>query len=239
MCAILKRMAERTGASIRARVRAELIEEIKAAARRQLATEGANLSLRAIAREMGMASSALYRYFASRDDLLTALIIDAYDAIGEAAEKADARHRPRHDYAGRWLAAARALRSWALDHSSEYALIHGSPVPGYRAPADTTGPASRVPLVLTGIVAEALAAGALLAVPGPAIGPKLAAELVAIGNQIDRDLGEQVLARAMLAWTEMYGALSFELFGQLNNVIDRRADWFDYQARSVATFIGL
>ena len=74
--------------SIRARVRAEMIGEIKATARHHLETDGANLSLRAVARDMGMVSSALYRYFTSRDDLLTALILDAYNALGQAAEAA-------------------------------------------------------------------------------------------------------------------------------------------------------
>ncbi|MET0425374.1 MAG: TetR family transcriptional regulator, partial [Actinoplanes sp.] len=77
-----------SASGVRARVRAEMTEEIKAVARRHLATDGANLSLRAVARDMGMASSAVYRYFASRDELLTAMIIDAYDALGEAAERA-------------------------------------------------------------------------------------------------------------------------------------------------------
>src|SRR2546423_663502 len=84
-CSTLSRCAKMqvmTAASIRSRARAEMIDEIKAAARRHLATDGANLSLRAVARDMGMVSSALYRYFAGRDDLLTALIIDAYDALG-------------------------------------------------------------------------------------------------------------------------------------------------------------
>jgi AcrR family transcriptional regulator len=83
-------MAQRTAASIRARVRAEMTDEIKAVARRHLAEDGANLSLRAVARELGMVSSAVYRYFPSRDDLLTALIIDAYNSMGEAAEAAEA-----------------------------------------------------------------------------------------------------------------------------------------------------
>ena len=81
-----------------------------------------------------MVSSALYRYFPSRDDLLTALIIDAYDALGAAAEDADRRPAARPRAAG-WLAAAcHAVRDWALAHPHEYALIYGSPVPGYRAP---------------------------------------------------------------------------------------------------------
>src|SRR5215510_559149 len=121
-------MPERRPASLRARVRAELVEEIKLAARRHLAVDGANLSLRAVARDLGVVSSALYRYFASRDDLLTALIIDAYNAIGEAGELADAAVAERLNLRGRWLAIAHAWRDWALAHPAEYALIHGSPV---------------------------------------------------------------------------------------------------------------
>ena len=80
--------------SVRARVRAEMTEEIKATARRHLAEQGApNLSLRAVAREVGLVSSAVYRYFASRDELLTALILDAYNSLGEAAERAEAGGR--------------------------------------------------------------------------------------------------------------------------------------------------
>ena len=127
----------------RARLRAELVQEIKDEARRQVTESGAPaLSLRAVARELGMVSSGIYRYFPSRDELLTALIIDAYNDIG-AAERADASC-DRCDFFGRWRAACGAARSWALEHPHEYALVYGSPVPGYRAPQDTVGPASRV-----------------------------------------------------------------------------------------------
>src|SRR3954462_15401697 len=115
----------------RERVRAELIGEITEVARRHRARDGAaGLSLRAVAREMGMVSSAIYRYFASRDELLTALIVDAYDALGAAVERAEAAV-DRADLLGRWLAACRAVREWALENPHEYALIYGSPVPGY------------------------------------------------------------------------------------------------------------
>src|SRR5829696_3238076 len=103
--------------------RAEMQVEIKAVARRHLAADGANLSLRAVARDLGMASSAVYRYFASRDDLLTALIIDAYDALGAAAEKAEAAV-DRDDLPGRWLATCHGVRDWALANPHEYALIY-------------------------------------------------------------------------------------------------------------------
>src|SRR5205823_12105109 len=127
----------------RERVRAELVRESTEIARRQLATEGAaGLSLRAVAREMGMVSSAIYRYFKSRDDLLTTLIIDGYNAVGAAVEKAGAACPPEN-YAARWLAACRAVRDWALAHPHEYALVYGSPVPGYEAPEQPIEPASR------------------------------------------------------------------------------------------------
>src|ERR1017187_1392055 len=142
----------------RDRARAELTREIKSEARRQLAAEGAQrLSLRAVARELGMASSALYRYFSSRDDLLTALIIDAYDAIGESAERAVAA-LPRTDIRGRWRACWHAVRGWAIAHPHEYALIYGSPVPGYSAPQETIAPASRMAAVLGGLLSDAWSA---------------------------------------------------------------------------------
>src|SRR5688500_19893216 len=123
-------MTDRPAPSIRARVRAEMIDEIKVIARRHLAADGANLSLRAVARDLGVVSSAVYRYFASRDELLTALILDAYDSLGEAAETADAQVG-RGDLRGRWLAVCRAVRAWALAQPHQYALIYGTPVPGY------------------------------------------------------------------------------------------------------------
>ena len=107
-----------------------------------------------------MASSAIYRYFPSRDDLLTALIIDGYNAVGEAVENADAAV-PREDHGGRWLAVCHAVRDWALAHPHEYALLYGSPVPGYQAPADTVPAAIRDTLVYGRIVSDAHRAGSL------------------------------------------------------------------------------
>jgi AcrR family transcriptional regulator len=222
-----------------------MIAEIKRAAHRQLASEGANLSLRAIAREMGMVSSALYRYFASRDDLLTALIIDAYDAIGEAGERADAAVADRADLAARWLAVAHAWRDWALANPADHALIHGSPVPGYAAPQDTVGPAVRRYLVIVGILRDGVAAGSLAAparVPplGPPIPEPLAAELAAVAGGLGLQVEPPLLALALTGVTELFGALNFELFGQLNNAIDaERRAWYDYQARLMAAVVGL
>lgn len=233
-------MAERSAGSIRARVRAELTEEIKTVARRRLASEGANLSLRAVARDMGMVSSALYRYFPSRDDLLTALIIDAYNAVGEAAEHAESGVADRRDHAARWLATARAVREWALRHPHEYALIYGSPVPGYAAPQDTVGPATRVVVVLGGILADAHRADAL-APPGQNVRlpGALRAELRGVCDAIAPGVDERFMARGMMAWIEMLGSVSFELFGQYNNVFEERSAWFEHQMRTMVRFIGI
>jgi AcrR family transcriptional regulator len=216
-----------------------MTEEIKAVARRHLAADGANLSLRAVSRDMGMVSSALYRYFASRDKLLTALIIDAYDSMGEAAEKADSGLADRADLLGRWLAVAHALRSWALERPHEYALIYGSPVPGYAAPQDTIGPASRPVVVLGALLSDARAAGLLPDEDGAVLPADLRAEVAGAAEVVSARVSEPVMARALIAWTELFGAISFELFGRLNNVIDSREAWFDHQVRAMATFIGI
>src|SRR4051812_33029885 len=159
--------------SIRARVRAEMTDEIKELARRHLATDGANLSLRAVARDLGMVSSAIYRYFPSRDDLLTALILDAYNALGNNVEKAVAAV-PSGAHVVRWLAAAGAVRDWAVERPHEYALIYGSPVPGYQAPEDTVAAGTRAVTVLGGILQDANAAGALRPNDDPPPPPGLA-----------------------------------------------------------------
>jgi AcrR family transcriptional regulator len=216
-----------------------MIDEIKAIARRHLASDGANLSLRAVARDLGMVSSAVYRYFPSRDDLLTALIIDAYDALGAVAEKADASC-PRDDLRGRWLAIAGNIRSWALRNPHEYALIYGSPVPGYAAPADTVPPATRTTAVLAALLRAAAAAGRdadPLDSPLPA----------AVGEDFRRigsdprfgGVPDAALARGLALWTELFGMLSFELFGQFNNVIENRDAFFDFQMRAAAAVAGL
>ena len=90
-----------------------------------------------------MASSAIYRYFASREDLLTALIIEAYDDLGARTEAvlAASADRPPAD---RWVEAAMAIRTWAIEHPHDYALLYGTPIPGYAAPEDTVVPGTRV-----------------------------------------------------------------------------------------------
>ncbi len=238
MCAIISDMP---AGSIRARVRAEMISEIKAVARQHLETEGANLSLRAVARDMDMVSSALYRYFASRDDLLTALIVDAYNALGATVEAADAAVTDRADLRGRWLAAARGVRGWALANPAEYALLFGSPVPGYQAPQDTVPAAARSSLVLVDIMADGYAAGAIAPTPADRqrLSPAVRADLSAIIAQVAPGLPAELLHRAMTGWLQLFGTVSFELNGQLTGVIEARTEFFDEQMELVCDVIGI
>ena len=146
----------------RERVRAETTVEIKEIAIQQMAEQGAAaLSLRAIAREMGMSAPALYRYFPNRDALVTALIVDAYNSLTDALQTAD-DGQEAGDYNGRFRATAHAYREWALAHRAEYALIYGTPIPGYEAPREQTVlPAARVNFVIGYILNEAQQAGKL------------------------------------------------------------------------------
>jgi AcrR family transcriptional regulator len=225
----------------RERARAELTREITEEARRQLAASGAQgLSLRSVARELGMVSSALYRYFRSRDELLTALIIDAYDALGAAAEAAsDAL--PTADTRGRWRASCTAIRDWALANPHEYALIYGSPVPGYQAPRTTVASAVRVVRVMGGILADAgpAAGHAGARRPGEPLPPDLARQVTIVAETIAPGVDDSVLTRALIAWTQLFGMISFELFGQFVGSLEPADPFFGYTVERMADYIGL
>jgi AcrR family transcriptional regulator len=248
----------------RERARAQITLEIKEEARRQLAAEGAQqLSLRAVARALGMVSSALYRYFPSRDDLLTALIIDAYDSLGSAAERAvadvsaDAKtgsdSGAKSGARARWRACCIAVRDWAIANPHEYALIYGSPVPGYRAPPETIGPAQRVAAVLGEVLTAGWPRDGAAAAP-PAAGNgnagngdasreplpgQLAAQARIVADAIAPGVPAPVLARTLIAWTQLFGMISFELFGQLVGSADPADDFFGYAVERMADLVGL
>ncbi|MYS43876.1 TetR family transcriptional regulator [Streptomyces sp. SID5998] len=225
-----------TAKGARARARTEITAAIKEAARGQLAAEGAaKLSLRAVARELGMVSSALYRYFPSRDDLLTALIIDAYDSLGAAAEQA---HQAVADATPleRWTAVCEAVRGWALAHPHEYALIYGSPVPGYSAPQTTVPAAARVGLLLIGIVRDAHEQGRLT---GHALPAELRREAERMTADLAPDLPPEIVTALVAAWAQLYGLVGFELFGQFNRVVEDREPFFRHAVVRLAHGVGL
>ncbi len=223
-----------TGA--RARARAEVRAAILAAAAERVARDGASdLSLRAVARDVGMVSSAVYRYFASRDELLTALIVAAYDSLGGHTE-AHIESTSGQPAAVRWVEAALAIRSWALAHPHDYALIYGTPIPGYAAPDDTVGSGTRVSRALVGIVREA---DRLEPVAEQPIEPSLSASFTALRSELDIDIDDDRTLAIVTAWSQLFGLLTFELFGQTRNFVSDDEALFRAAATAMASSIGL
>ena len=225
----------------RARARVALTQEILSAARRQLATAGAGqLSLRAVARELEMAPSGLYRYFPSRDALLSALIIEAYNALGDHAARALAA-TPEGEHRRRWRTVCQSVHSWAVAHPHEFTLLYGSPVPGYRAPAETIVPATRVYTLLFTVLCESSRAGDLsLPLGEPTLPPALAEDATALRDTLNvPDLAPAILLRAITAWTQVLGAISQELFGHLEGAFHSNIEFFDHTVELMADLVGL
>jgi AcrR family transcriptional regulator len=209
----------------RERRRNEVTAALLAAAKRELARTGAaGLSVRAVARDMDMAPSALFRYISGRDELLTLLIVDAYDDLGdhvEAVEKAV----PRSDLRGRWWAIATSFRDWARVHPHEYALLYGSPVPQYHAPAERTTPSgTRVTNLLAAIGTEDPGAPPRPAIPHMPDATHLSALAVAADVP---EMGGERLISGLLAWTALVGVVSSELFEQLGEPVARLDTLFE------------
>lgn len=230
-------MTDTTAPGIRARNRAAIEAAILAAARRQLAEQGAAaLSVRAVAREVGMAPSAIFRYVADRDELLTVLIVDSYTDLADSIAGRIEPLRPS-DLTGRWRALTTGLRDWALAHPHEYALILGSPVPQYHAPADRTNPAGER---LTGFLLEigriALAQGRQVPAPfAPGVARRLAGRAVrgvlAVPEVAEAGLPALWVTNGITAWNLIVGTVSCEVFEQLGPGLGDPDALFEYAMR--------
>lgn len=166
----------------------------------------------------------MYRYFDSRDALLTRLIIDSYDRLGESVEAADAAVKRRSDFFGRWRAMTHAIRAWAFANPAEYSLLFGTPVPGYAAPEDTIGPASRYTIVLVQLTAEMEAAGYSATDKVPSA---LRRDYARFRARFAIPASDAMLMKGMTAWASVMGAINLELFGHLHNVIDTPGALFE------------
>lgn len=197
--------------------RAATEAEILRVGREHLHDRGAAaLSLRAIARDLGMVSSGIYRYVESRDELLTRLIVQAYTSLGEAVTSAhDAV--ARDDLGGRFDAIGRTLREWALANPQDFSLIYGSPVPDYSAPSErTTGAGTLVLNLWVRLIADAYGAGLAAADPErDQLARGAVGDLLADDFLDGVSLTPAVLARGLSAWTLVLGAVSSETFVQL------------------------
>lgn len=224
----------------RARARAQTMSDILRIAREHLATGGASaLSLRAVARDLGVVSSAVYRYVRSRDELLTLLVVDGYDALGDAVDAAlaDAVGDPVE----RLRITARAVHTWALAEPAWYGLLFGTPVPGYTAPAERTViPGTRVILTLVRIIAEAHARQ-LLTRPAvdPPVSSTLSRDFTRIRDEFGMDLPDWALARALTVWCTLFGAVSFDVFDMYGgDTFTDRGQVFELHIAALESLLG-
>jgi AcrR family transcriptional regulator len=203
----------------RQRLHAATRDEIKAIARRHIAEQGAaSLSLRAIARELGVTPPALYRYFDGRDALLTALLIDAYGSLAGTLEAAVLAREPG-EHAGRLVGLALAYRDWALAHPHDYALIFTTAVAGYREPEAPIAEAAGRSLGLFVASIEAARQAGRLRAPAEYEGasPSLRQQFDAAGAW--HGYPPLALCLAIVLWTRLHGLVSLEIFQHLQPII--------------------
>lgn len=235
------RHAWRVTGTPRQRAREQTLADIARIGREHLARDGAAaLSLRAVARDLGVVSSAVYRYVASRDELLTLLVVECYTELGDGVDAALAAVDPA-DAPARFRALGHAVRDWALREPAGYTLLFGSPVPGYHAPAErTTGPGTRVVSALVGILDDAHRAGRLRALPDSPDVSELSRDARRIREEMGLALPDEILMRGVLVWAALFGAIGFEVFGQYGNATfgDPRA-LFDHHLTVLADTLGL
>ncbi|MCB8904465.1 MULTISPECIES: TetR/AcrR family transcriptional regulator [unclassified Streptomyces] len=254
------------GRGRRERLRAETTAEIKDTALRLMASGGPDaITLRAIAREMGMTANAIYGYFATRDDLVTTLIDDVYSALADSVEAAwaqaatrgpaeppagdpadapagdPATQRPAGDPATRILAWARAFRTWALANPEGFRLVYGDPVPGYRAPEEGPAPdaARRVCTGLAGLAAAAWPYAEPLYRDSAFTWDDFDAGLLDKVRPAFPDLPPAGVALALRLWGHLHGLVALEVYGHLGRQTTSPDKLFQEELTRLVTTLGV
>lgn len=225
----------------RERLRQETSQAIKDTARRLMAAHGtAGLSLRAIAREMGMSAAALYHYFPSLDDLITLLIAENFNALADALERARDTSRARAGVE-RLEDVLMAYRAWAVEHPVDFQLIYGNPIPGYVAPREVTVPAAvRGFSVIVGLIQQLIETGEIRPQPPyDRVPPEVEAHMRALIARDGYPASPQALYLGVVGWTALHGILMLELFNHLQPVIGDVETYYRDQVRRLLITIGL
>jgi AcrR family transcriptional regulator len=192
----------------------DLPVRILSAAWEQIAQAGAAaLSLRAVARQLGITAPAIYNYYPDRDALVTALIVDAFHSFGDALQAA-VDGLPAVQHARRLYALGMAYRQWAITYPERYQLIFGTPIAGYVAPQEITMPAAaRALAILSETLANAHAAGLLKPMPTGSISPDLQA-MFQVWAQARGEAPSEVLYLTLVIWAQVHGLAVLEIGGQ-------------------------
>ncbi len=229
--------------SRRDRVRAATVAEIKETARAILVSEGPDgLSLRAIAREMGMTAPALYRYFPSREDLIISLIADLYDELVDTI-RAALGEDPDAETPMQLPVASRAFRRWALDNRREFGLLFGSPIPGIDVRKDDDeDPANRAAERFAELFGD-LVGRIYRETPFPIpaddeIDPALREELRTWCAEFPAELPLGAAQVFLSCWIRLYGMVAMEVFGHLSFALPDTQPMFEVELVDLATKLG-
>ncbi len=210
------------------------------AVRRLARRRHVDLELPAVAHALGTHPAQVRQYFPTEEDLLTALILDAYNAMGESAEEGGREVEVAGSLLDRWIAVCRGVRRWALDHRDEYALIWGQPVPGYSAPPETMVAGARTVLALLALLREAQKNGELAERPdSPPLTDGMFRNVEILASGLLNGLPHPVIARMLVVWTQLHGMIGFEVYGHIVGVAADPAEFFDYAAASMGEYVGL
>ncbi|MFD0372321.1 TetR/AcrR family transcriptional regulator [Streptomyces sp. NPDC127114] len=223
----------------RARLRQQTIAEIKEAALKALAESGpAGITLRGIARELGMTAAALYGYFDTRDQLISTLAADAYNELADSHEAALAALPPEE--AGRRVrAVCDTFRTWSVANPAAFRLIYGDGLPGFSPPAEVTEAARRCCMALLAVVAGAWDHVPAALREDEAEWADFQESLVAPAREQFPQLPPQALGLTLRIWGRMYGPVMLEVFGHLGQQIVDPAQVYRREVEAIIEMLGL
>jgi AcrR family transcriptional regulator len=234
-------MPRPTQAEIAARGTTDMAVEIKSVARQQMAEYGtAGLTLRGIARELGITAPAIYNYFPRLDDLITALIVDAFTDLAIAMEAAEAAEPADRSY-DKILALCLAYRQWAMAHPTDFQLIGGNPIPGYHAPEELTIPLARRPFLgMFRWFIRAHQTGELTIPAEYQIVPATMAAGVAAWRQVAGiEVPDPLMGLLMSGWARIYGLTALEMYHHLQPLVGDTAAMYRYEMTAFLGQLGL
>ena len=213
--------------------RPDLQGEIKDIAWKQIAESGAaTLSLRAVARELNIAAPSIYNYYPSRDSLVTALIVDAYNSLAEALS-ASLENLPAEQFPERLFALGWAYRQWAVTYSQRYLLIFGTPIPNYHAPEEITMPAAEQAMAsLVEVVQASFAAGRLRVERFAPLTPGLEA-MLKLWQAATGGIHPEILCLAQIFWSRVHGLVMLEITNQIPSFFDDPAELFQRELNTI------
>ena len=216
------------------------MREIQQAARKLLVSEGiAGVSLRAIAREMGMTAAALYRYFSNLESLLFSLCTDLYDECREYIERE--RDRAGDQPGDQLYAISRAFRAWSVAHPTEFNLMFSSPVPGLKDPMKAegaNGAGFRFAMAFGAVFGRLWSENPFPVPADSTIAPELASQLSGFVEDAGLGIPLGVAQLFLSCWIRIYGIVALEIYGHLHFALSDVQPMFEAELADVARMLG-